>query len=172
MYCPRCQAEYRPGFSVCAHCQVDLVDTLPESDEIQPDELESTRPVGRATSSEIARPIEVEGRVLDLLRIFPLPVATEIRDFLTERGFPVVLVPIQGVDFPDQQARLEVRVREKDHEAAEAALREAWSSQVEAEGILDDAQPLDAEHCPACGAEVAADVEECPDCGLFIGALE
>ena len=29
MFCPRCKAEYRPGFTRCADCDVDLVDQLP-----------------------------------------------------------------------------------------------------------------------------------------------
>jgi hypothetical protein len=31
MFCPECQAEYRPGFTRCSDCAVDLVEKLPES---------------------------------------------------------------------------------------------------------------------------------------------
>jgi hypothetical protein len=30
MYCPICKAEYRPGFTVCSDCDVQLVSELPE----------------------------------------------------------------------------------------------------------------------------------------------
>ncbi|MCL5035169.1 MAG: DUF2007 domain-containing protein [Bacteroidetes bacterium] len=30
MFCPQCKTEYRPGFTRCADCGVDLVDRLPE----------------------------------------------------------------------------------------------------------------------------------------------
>lgn len=30
MFCPQCKTEYRPGFTRCADCRVDLVDQLPE----------------------------------------------------------------------------------------------------------------------------------------------
>ena len=30
MFCPRCRAEYRPGFHRCSDCDVELVDELPE----------------------------------------------------------------------------------------------------------------------------------------------
>ncbi len=30
MFCPQCKSEYRPGFTRCADCGVDLVDRLPE----------------------------------------------------------------------------------------------------------------------------------------------
>ena len=29
MFCPMCKAEYRPGFTTCSDCEVDLVETLP-----------------------------------------------------------------------------------------------------------------------------------------------
>src|ERR1051326_4940094 len=29
MFCPRCKAEYRLGFTKCSDCHVDLVDQLP-----------------------------------------------------------------------------------------------------------------------------------------------
>jgi hypothetical protein len=32
MFCPECQAEYRPGFTRCSDCDVDLVEKLPELD--------------------------------------------------------------------------------------------------------------------------------------------
>ena len=33
MFCPICRAEYRPGFTKCADCGVDLVTTLPDRSE-------------------------------------------------------------------------------------------------------------------------------------------
>jgi hypothetical protein len=32
MFCPECRAEYRPGFTRCSDCDVDLVHELPESE--------------------------------------------------------------------------------------------------------------------------------------------
>jgi hypothetical protein len=32
MFCPKCNVEYRPGFTGCSDCEVDLVDVLPEED--------------------------------------------------------------------------------------------------------------------------------------------
>jgi hypothetical protein len=40
-YCPRCGAEYRAGFTVCADCRVPLVDTPPPGStvtELHPDD--------------------------------------------------------------------------------------------------------------------------------------
>jgi len=36
MFCPKCKAEYRSGFTVCADCDVPLVDKLPEEKELPP----------------------------------------------------------------------------------------------------------------------------------------
>lgn len=33
MFCPQCRVEYRPGFTHCTDCDVDLVHELPENDE-------------------------------------------------------------------------------------------------------------------------------------------
>jgi hypothetical protein len=41
MFCPTCKAEYRPGFTECADCDVDLVYELPEE---QPREKEAYSP--------------------------------------------------------------------------------------------------------------------------------
>ena len=30
MFCPKCRAEYREGFTVCADCEIGLVDVIPE----------------------------------------------------------------------------------------------------------------------------------------------
>jgi len=37
MYCPNCRAEYREGFNVCADCNIDLVDALPEEAAFEPE---------------------------------------------------------------------------------------------------------------------------------------
>ena len=33
MFCPECRTEYRPGFTRCADCDVDLVHELPMADD-------------------------------------------------------------------------------------------------------------------------------------------
>ena len=37
MFCPKCRAEYREGFSLCSDCHVDLVEDLPPLDEDEPE---------------------------------------------------------------------------------------------------------------------------------------
>ena len=35
MFCPKCRTEYRPGFTRCADCGVELTETLPPEPEPQ-----------------------------------------------------------------------------------------------------------------------------------------
>jgi tetratricopeptide (TPR) repeat protein len=42
MFCPKCKAEYRPGYTVCADCEVPLVEQLPV--EPEPEEPEDAMP--------------------------------------------------------------------------------------------------------------------------------
>jgi hypothetical protein len=42
MYCPECKSEYRPGFTHCSTCDVDLV---PELKPVLDDETEHPEPV-------------------------------------------------------------------------------------------------------------------------------
>jgi len=50
MHCPKCGAEYRPGFSRCADCDVDLVDEHVEEPSI-PDPHRELVPVFKTTDS-------------------------------------------------------------------------------------------------------------------------
>ena len=39
MFCPQCKAEYRPGFTHCSDCDVDLVEKLPEEEPLSGEEV-------------------------------------------------------------------------------------------------------------------------------------
>jgi hypothetical protein len=81
MYCPQCQAEFRPGFDRCNECDVPLVAALP-TQEIAPEEaLEvvfSSRdptlwPVVRSLFDARGIPYVVQGeKAMGLLPIAPI----------------------------------------------------------------------------------------------------
>ena len=170
-FCPKCHSEYREGFKTCPPCDdTELVDELPKIEELRKEDVENTLPVGSASSAEVGRPIEVGGRVVDLLRVHILSEASALEHTLLDQNIPAIIVPLEGIDFPDGQQRFEVRVKKADHERAETLIREIWAEQVDVEGTGADADAGDAEQCPACGSHVPLDVEECPECGLVVGA--
>jgi hypothetical protein len=142
------------------------VEALLEPEDITPEELATTVAVGLAAASE-RRLVELDGRSVDLLRLFSLGQAKELEGALEHAGIPVLLAPVEKVHFPDLQPRFELRVRGPDEARAIEVLTARWRAGLE-EGA--GALPEDVEVCPACGAHVPLEAEECPDCGLVIGA--
>lgn len=55
MFCPKCKAEYREGFTVCAECGVPLVEKLPEQPEFDPVFLIETEEDNAAELPELLR---------------------------------------------------------------------------------------------------------------------
>ena len=70
MFCPKCKAEYRAGFTVCHDCNVRLVFRLPEEEE-----------EGELVQADLVRVATVQG---------PLEEG-QIRSFLEANGIPTVI---------------------------------------------------------------------------------
>lgn len=169
-FCPSCRAEFRAGFDACNSCGgVTLVEALPESLEIPLEELEGTVPVGLSSATDVAQIVEIDGRQVDLMRVFSIKRAHDFLQTLLDSGVRCAMVPLGDVDFPDGLPRVEVRVRPEDHERGESILRDAWKSDVAREGTTDEPGEGAIDACPACGSHVPLDVEECPECGLVVG---
>ena len=54
MYCPKCKAEYREGFTKCSECQVDLVNELPKEPKKEPEKEIRLATVATYLTSEVA----------------------------------------------------------------------------------------------------------------------
>lgn len=169
-FCPSCQSEYRTGFEICATCEGDvaLVDELPEATALTPED--DTTSVGIVREDHESGQLEVEGRTIDLSKVFSFKGALELRSFLQDNGHAAIVREIEGVAFPGGNSGFEVHVRTDEAVDAEALLLELWSSMADAEGGTADA--VQSDECPACGAHVPLEVEECPDCGLVVGVGE
>lgn len=54
MFCPQCRAEYKPQYTRCATCDVDLVDALPEEAEETPTYVDYEEILGTHNPADIA----------------------------------------------------------------------------------------------------------------------
>lgn len=147
MFCPTCRSEYRPGFSRCATCDVDLVEELHSEDE------------RRHSTGEA--PAVAPGAMLDYCGFLSLDEAREARDRLWRGGVrgEIVIREPTGAAPTDP-------VRE------EYWLRVAAADQRTVIGILgyDLAEPAGEEAasgltCSDCGHHVGTEETFCAHCG-------
>lgn len=57
MFCPECRDEYRPGFTRCTDCDVDLVEKLPEPAETSSPELVTVLETGDQSLIAVAKSV-------------------------------------------------------------------------------------------------------------------
>jgi hypothetical protein len=123
MFCPVCHAEYRPGFTRCSDCQVDLVRELPTTSS--------------GFISKAARDDEESGEH-DSMELLWAGIDPRVHDRIAET------LTAAGIDYDDEAAKsfllpaaaaktLEIRVYASDLEAAKKAIA--------AEQGEDDAPP-------------------------------
>ncbi len=72
MFCPTCRDEFRPGFTRCATCDVDLVEHLGQA--------------GGGVAAPAATPSATRGRLADFCGFLTLDEARHARDRLRTRG--------------------------------------------------------------------------------------
>jgi hypothetical protein len=155
--CPRCQAPYRDGITVCATDGAALVDTLPQETGAAFAELEKLLRDGTAALSQ---PRTIENAQRD-------------QELLHEAGVPCLLYANPGSVDPRGTPTLYHLAMLPQHVAdAAAVLGRRRREMLEAEGmpVSDVVVDLTAAElvCPACGFKFAS-ADTCPDCGLFLG---
>jgi hypothetical protein len=137
VFCPKCEGEFRAGFTRCERCNVDLVDELkPKTDETLPP---------RAPTS-----------VAEYCGFFALDDAREARNRLRENE---IVSDIVIRDAPDSPSREEfwLRVDRNRYREAHAIIGDLGEHQpVEQDDDFD---------CGDCGKRVAAEESSCPGCG-------
>jgi hypothetical protein len=162
-FCPSCRSEYRPDIRACVHCEVDLVDALPEGTEDKAERLrlgvakgEGAKPISRASYAEACQMVEqLHGAGVDAM------VSGDSASCGKGGGC----------------SHFFVQVLEEDVRSAVQVLREDWRKLIEIEDGVERVDPeatvdLDSEGakaCPACGSAFQGAPEECPECGLFLG---
>jgi len=98
MFCPKCRAEFREGYTECSECKISLVEVLPNIPEPEPDEY-----VPVVTTTELAELLVIKSflesaeipyftRGEEVLGIFPgLP---EGRHSTPDGGIVSIHVPV------------------------------------------------------------------------------
>jgi hypothetical protein len=146
MFCPKCKDEFRPGFTRCDGCGVDLVESLSEV-ETNPGALKD------AFVSAAGAPM------VDFCGFLHLEDARSARDRLR-----------------DELIRSEITIREPADSTMDRPIKEEYWLRVEHKRFracseilgYDPVESLAEEEsfdCSNCGAEVGAHEQACPKCG-------
>jgi len=146
MICPVCRDEYRPGFTRCATCNVDLVETL-----------DAAAPVAPAVPREAAAGaapggVPIVEMTVPYCGFLGLDEARGARESLRERGVRSLIVITESSDGEE----FWLRVAPEDVKAAIAVLGRHEVAPTHDESF----------NCSACGATVGARDKACPGCGL------
>ena len=153
MFCPSCQSEYRPGFTRCGSCDVELVPDLGGGAEVHDAPHASVRHVRHQAGSPDPGLIQA----INLLGFLTVVDARDAREQLRARGIRSEIL-IRDSQDPDAEEGEEywIRVAPQSVKAAAAILGDEPEVEVqEAEEIL----------CSACNKPVDEDADQCPHCG-------
>ena len=146
MFCPRCRDEFRPGFTRCGRCNVDLVEDL-----------------SRVEQPRTASPVEPAAvRMAEYCGFIALDEARSARDRLRQERIRSEIVIREALD-----ADWASPVRE------EYWIRADVSRMREVAALLGEVPEVDAGHepertgfaCGDCGHMVPEDAASCPKCG-------
>ncbi len=164
VFCPSCKDEFRPGFSRCANCEVDLVDELGE-------ELDSGRPSAQAAPS--TAPISgapVPAKMADYCGFFSLDEAREARDQLAAGGLDWEIAVRPSAETPSsaespsavaEEYWLRIDVKQGKEAAALLAVEPAPAN----DNLAGSDGDADLFRCGDCGHEVRDGDDVCPGCG-------
>jgi hypothetical protein len=146
MYCPECRDEYRPGFTRCATCDVDLVESLDSAP-------------AKAAPAPIVAEVAAEEAMVNFCGFLTLDEARQARDTVRGRGLraEVLICEAPGASLAEPvKEEYWLRVTPRDFRAVAGLL-----GYEPAATAADDTF-----NCSACGAEVHSSDTECPGCGL------
>jgi hypothetical protein len=166
-HCPRCRADYRPEISVCAHCDIPLVERQEEHDP-RFDPPPAFGPVPAASDTP-------PGRYESLYFSYEVPDLLPLADRLTRQGIPFRVETTEeahGVRLP--RARYDLTVRDEEREVALGELEEFLGTEDDGTAGAGSGAPdgTAGGACPACGDPIGEADLECAGCGLALGGAE
>lgn len=150
MFCPVCRDEYRPGFTRCAGCDVDLVASL------------DARAAAPAPTL-VAEPA-IHEPLSNFCGFLNLEEARSARDKVRSAGCKaeILISEAPGADL-DEPLREEYWLRAVPSEFRAVAALIGYDPGV---APVADGADADSFTCSACGATVGANDDKCPGCGL------
>jgi hypothetical protein len=165
MFCPSCKDEFRPGFTHCATCDVDLVESLSD-----------VAPAAPAASEARAGAAGGDGLSSSLGGRAPAPVVVALRDYC---GFTTLDDAREARDrLQVEEIYSEIVVRQRPHSEDDPTLVEEFWLRVDGDrfrevfkllGIdevpADEALSDESFSCGDCGAEVSSSETFCSACG-------
>ena len=143
MFCPKCKDEFRAGFTHCASCDVDLVESLSEAPAApQPVQGGSTRPA--------------VARMVDYCGFFSLDDARDARRQLKAAGIltEIAIRDVPGLDNDDEEYWLRVE-----------ATHIAQVTKILGFDPAGDATGDESFRCDSCGETVSSHESFCSNCG-------
>jgi len=143
MYCPVCRDEFRPGFTRCANCDVDLVEQLPSG--------ETASPPGRAPQRQAPAFVPM----VEYCGFVSLDDARDARSTLRNARIRTEILIRDAVD-TDAEEEYWLRVERARFQEATGLL--GYDA---AEASTEDETPT----CGACGERVRAEESFCARCG-------
>ncbi len=155
MFCPNCKDEFRPGFTRCAGCDVDLVN-----------DLSSVR--GAAGQVAVAPPFPT--KLVEYCGYFSLDEARDARDRLRVRRIRSEIVLREPPDASwDEPAAEEYWLRVDAGRTREVSAILGAIPEEDAAGA-DEAEDELGFACGACKQALGGDEVFCPKCGTRFGA--
>jgi len=162
LYCPKCRAEYRDGFTTCYDCEVYLV---------RAEELDH-----HGSPADDPGSGSIDG--MECLRAGPYWELSEIYKHLYEKGVPCRLKEIKEAEGKSCCSKVRglygIFVGHGDLDRAVEAQQNYLQCLFEKDGVdlVETVVDLDSGpvSCPACGETLHNGKNECPSCGLFLGA--
>src|SRR6266478_2536123 len=129
MICPQCRAEYRRGFTMCADCDVPLV----ESADLMARSVDDDAAEGGAHRDRAGRPADPNtDPFCSFWKGTDLRVCTEICTVLDEAGIPHKMIRRQDHLFNlSHQSPYQIGVPASLYEKAELAIKEAFGTDQE-----------------------------------------
>ena len=147
MICPVCRDEYRKGFTRCATCSVDLVETLDAAAPVMP--APSAAPHAQGAPASDGPTVEA---TVPYCGFLALDEARHARQSLRDRGVRSLIVITESADGEE----FWLRITPEDVKAAVAVLGRHEVAATHDESF----------NCSACGATVGPQDRACPGCGL------